>query len=190
MPEQIHRLFFALRPDAFVVGQASRVVAAVEGDGSVRGRWVKPSKYHLTVQFLGTHDGRPARIIEQARLAAAQVSLAPFDLVLDHVDTFGGHRRPPCVLRCTAESDASVQTLRSALGRALRAEGLAHLLEDRFTPHLTVGYAERKLAAPIAVPPITWQVREFALIESHGAEATHALLDRWRLQHPPHEMSR
>src|SRR5512144_2068594 len=112
MPEQIHRLFFALCPDAFVVDQVSRVVAAVEGDGSVRGRWVKPSKYHLTVQFLGTHDGRPARVIEQARLAAAQVTLAPFDLVLDHVDTFGGHRRPPCVLRCTAESDASVQTLR------------------------------------------------------------------------------
>lgn len=183
MPEQIHRLFFALRPDAFVLDQVSRVVSALELERSVRGRWVKPSRYHLTVQFLGTHGSRPERIIELARIAAAQVSLAPFDLMLDHVDTFGGHRRPPCVLRCTAESDASVQTLRSALGRALCANGLAHLLEDRFTPHLTIGYAERKLPAPIPVLPIRWQVREFELIESHGAEARHELVDRWSLQH-------
>lgn len=190
MPEQIHRLFFALRPDAFVLDQVSRAVAAVKAEGSVRGRWLKPSKYHLTVQFLGTHDGRPERIIELARMAAAQVNLAPFDLVLERVDTFGGHRRPPCVLRCTADSDTSVQTLRTALGRALCAQGLAHLLEDRFTPHLTIGYAERRLPAPIAVAPIRWQVRQFELIESHGAEATHELLDRWSLQHPPQEMSR
>ena len=181
MPGQVHRLFFALRPDTLVADRIARAVAAVNAEGSVRGRSVKPSKHHLTVQFLGTHDGQPARIIEQARVAAARVRLAAFDLVLDRIDTFGGHRRAPCVLRCTADSDASVQTLRRVLGEALVAEGLAHLLEDRFTPHVTIGYAERQLPAPIAIAPITWRVREFALIESHGAEASHVLLDRWSL---------
>lgn len=181
MPEQIHRLFFALHPDPLVAGEIGRAVAAIQAGGCVRGRWVKPPKRHMTVQFLGTHDARPERVVEQARLAAAQVRLAPFDVVLDRVETFGGHRRSPCVLRCTPDTDAAVRTLHSALGKALAMAGLAQLLEGRFAPHVTIAYVDGSLAKPIAIPPITWPVREFSLVESRGAETSHEVLDRWSL---------
>ncbi|HSE11426.1 MAG TPA: 2'-5' RNA ligase family protein, partial [Rudaea sp.] len=141
MIEQTHRLFFALRPDPPAAGEIERAAAVIKAGGRVRGRWVKPPKYHMTVQFLGNHSGRPADVIEKARTAAAQVRMTPFDVVLDHVATFGGHRRSsPCLLRCTPDSDNSVLALRSALGEALAGAGLAGLLEDRFTPHVTIAY--------------------------------------------------
>ena len=182
MPEQIYRLFFALHPDASAAAEIERVVAALKTGGSVRGRWLNMQKHHATVQFLGTHAGRPGAIIEQARVAAAQIRLAPFEIVLDRVETFGGHRQAPCVLRFTPDSDKSVRTLHSVLGKALAAAGLAHVLEGRFTPHLTIAYVNRHLTEPIAVAPIAWRVRDFALVESH--ESRHAVLDRWSLPPP------
>lgn len=181
MPEQVHRLFFALRPDAFVADQISQVAATVKDEAILRGRWVKPHRYHLTVQFLGTHAERPVRSIDQACVAAVQVRLEALDLVLNRIETFGGHRRAPCILRCTEESDTAVQALRTVLGESLAAERLAHLLEDRFTPHVTIGYVERQLPEPIAISPIPWRVCEFTLVESRGGANTHAVLGRWSL---------
>lgn len=182
MRAQTYRLFFALHPDASAAGEIEHVVAALKIGGSVHGRWVKAQKHHVTVQFLGTHAGRPGAIIEQARGVAAQIRLAPFEIVLDRVETFGGHRQAPCVLRCAPDSDKYVRTLHSMLGKALAAAGLARLLEGRFTPHVTIAYVNRHLAQPMPVAPVAWQVREFALVESD--EARHAVLDRWSLSPP------
>ena len=181
MPGQTHRLFFALRPDAQVSGEIERAVAAIHASGCVRGRWVNPSKYHITVQFLGNHSGRPADIVERACAAAEQVSIAPFEVVLDRVATFGGHRKSPCILRCTPGSERAVGILRSALGEALAAGGLGHLLEERFTPHVTIAYIEGRLGEPVTIEPIAWQVREFALVESRVAQPGHEALARWAL---------
>lgn len=135
----------------------------------------------MTVQFLGSHPGRPEAIIERACLAAARVKIAPLEIILDRVATFGGHRKSPCVLRCTPDSERAVGFLRSALGEALAAAGLADLLEDRFTPHVTIAYIDGRLGEPVAIEPIAWQARDYALVESHGAEACHEVLAQWPL---------
>jgi 2'-5' RNA ligase len=181
MPGQTHRLFFALLPDARVAGEIETAAAAIKGSGRIRGRWVKPSKYHLTVQFLGDHTTHAVRIIEQARTAAGNVRLAGFDVVLDRVETFGGQRRSPCLMRCTPASDRSTGSLRSALGDTLAGAGLSELLEDRFTPHVTIAYVDENLDAPIAVQPVCWHVGAFALVDSHVGESRHEVLDRWCL---------
>jgi RNA 2',3'-cyclic 3'-phosphodiesterase len=182
MPDETRRLFFALRPDSRVGGEIERAAALVNAGGRVRGRWLQPSKYHMTVQFLGNHPGRPAGIIERACMAAARPRIAPFEVVLDRVATFDGHRKSPCVLRCTPDSEQAVEALRSALGEELATARLADLLESSlFTPHVTIAYVEGSLAEAVPVESIAWQVREFALVESHVRESRHEVLAQWQL---------
>ena len=115
-------------------------------------------------------------------MAAAQLRIAPFEVVLDRVATFDGHRKSPCVLRCTPDSEQAVEALRSALGEALATARLADLLESsRFTPHLTIAYIDGSLAQPVAVQSIVWPVREFALVESHVRESRHEVLAQRQL---------
>jgi len=182
MSEPIHRLFFALRPDAAAAGEIESAAAAIKASGRLLGRWVQPSKHHLTVHFLGNHAGRPENLIERARAAAARVRLAPFEIVLDRAETFGARRQSPCVLRCTPQSDGLLEALRAALGGVLADAGLARWLEKRFTPHVTIAYVEGTLSEPIAIPATAWNVQDFALVESHGAAAQHEVLAQWPLR--------
>ena len=182
MSEPIHRLFFALRPDAAAAGEIESAAASIKASGRLRGRWVQPSKHHLTVHFLGTHSGRPESLIERARVAAAQVRLASFEIVLDRVETFGARRQSPCVLRCAPQSDRLLEALRATLGAELAEAGLARWLEKRFTPHVTIAYVDGTLDEPIAIPAVAWRARDFALVESHGAAAQHEVLAQWPLR--------
>ena len=184
MSEPIHRLFFALRPDADVAREIERTAATIKASGRVSGRWVQPSKHHLTVYFLGSHAGRPANLIELARAAAQRVRLAPFEIELERVETFAGHRQSPCVVRSSPHSDRSLAVLRSKLTGALAGMGLAERLERRFTPHVTIAYVDGSLDEPIEITPIVWRVQDFALVESQGASASHEVVDQWPLCEP------
>jgi 2'-5' RNA ligase len=177
----IHRLFFALRPDAEAGREIENTAATIKASARVRGRWVQPSKHHLTVHFLGSHAARPVNLIERARAAAQRVRFAPFDIELVRVETFGGRRQSPCVMRSSARSDRSLEVLRAKLGDALAEAGLEEWLEQRFTPHVTIAYVDGQLDESIEIPAIAWRVRDFALVESHGATARHDVLDQWPL---------
>ncbi|HET7062968.1 MAG TPA: RNA 2',3'-cyclic phosphodiesterase [Rudaea sp.] len=184
MSEPTHRLFFALRPDAAVAREIECAAASIKASGHVRGRWVQSSKHHLTVHFLGSHAGRPTSLIERAHGAAQRVRIAPFEIELERVETFGARRQSPCVLRCSPHSERPLEMLRTTLGEALADAGLARWLEQRFTPHVTIAYVDATLDEPITIPAITWRVQNFALVESHGATAQHEVLDRWPLRVP------
>jgi len=184
MSETAHRLFFALRPDAAVAREIECAAESIKASGRVRGRWVQPSKHHLTVHFLGSHAGRPVRLIERAHAAAQHVRIAPFEIELGRVETFGARRQSPCILRCSSHSDRPLGMLHAALAAALADEGLARWLEQRFTPHVTIAYVDGILDEPITIPAITWHVQNFALVESHGAVAQHDVLDQWPLRGP------
>jgi 2'-5' RNA ligase len=184
MSEPTHRLFFALRPDAEVAREIESAAASIKASGRVRGRWVQSSKHHLTVHFLGSHAGRPASLIERVRAAAQPIRITPFEIELERIETFGAHRKSPCVLRCSPYSDRLLEMLRAALGESLADAGLARWLEQRFTPHVTIAYIDGTLDEPITIPAITWRVRNFALVESHGATAQHEVLDQWPLRDP------
>jgi len=114
-------------------------------------------------------------------MAAAQLRIAPFEVVLDRVATFDGHRKSPCVLRCTPDSEGAVEALRAALGEALARHDLADLLESRFTPHVTIAYIDGSLVQAVPIESIVWPVREFALVESHVRESRHEVLAQWQL---------
>jgi 2'-5' RNA ligase len=180
MPAQIHRLFFALRPDAALLEDIERATRKLKAACHVRGRWLKPEKLHVTVQFLGDFpavDGVVARACE----GAVNVRCAPFEFTLDRVDTFPRRFNPPCVLRCAPASEEPLQVFARELANALAAAGLAEHLETRaYVPHLTVAYADSELPKPMEIAPICWQAHDFYLVDSSGG--AHHAIARWPLR--------
>ena len=179
MPAQIHRLFFALRPDATLRGEIERSVQALKAAGRVHGRWLRPEKLHMTVRFLGDFAVADD-IARRASHAAAGLHFAAFEFVLDRAETFPRKFNPPCVLRCAGNSEAALQHFAHELGDVLAAAGLAEFLQARaYVPHVTIAYAERELPKPVALAPILWGAREFCLIDSVGG--AHNEIARWPL---------
>lgn len=85
-PVEVHRLFFALLPDAATRGQFVGVTAALKANhSSLRARWVKPTRYHATLYFLGDYPMLRPEIAAAAKDAADIVRGAPFAWMNDCV---------------------------------------------------------------------------------------------------------
>ncbi|KRE89403.1 hypothetical protein ASG87_03420 [Frateuria sp. Soil773] len=182
-PAEVHNLFFALLADDDVRVRIARVADALKADGRLRGQWVKPANYHVTLHFLGGHaDLRPA-MVDAASQAAAGVRCAPFELVLDRLTGFRG-RRPPCVLGCL-DTPAGLAALWEALRDRLIRHGLGGGLSRSFTPHATLAYADRLLDAPPPFAPVHWPVRDFALVHNKVGSGAYRVLGRWPLTAGP-----
>lgn len=51
---------------------------------------------------------------------------------------------------------------------------------DTFVPHITMIYADKAIA-PQAIEPVSWTVRDFALIHSERGLTRYNILERWPL---------
>jgi len=181
MRAQVHRLFFALKPDTATAAAIARAAEQVKATKLVHGRWPRGDKHHLTLHFLGDHAPFPDDVVARARAAAAQVVCAPFSFVLDHATSFGDRREAPCVLRCAPGSEQPLQMFHRELEAALQHVGLGEHLEHRpFAPHVTIARGTA-LAKPVAVAPIVWQACAFALVDSLVGKSIYDELGQWPL---------
>lgn len=178
-PAPHHRLFFAVFPD----DGARRAIALLAEDmrlkRMLRGRWVDPLRYHMTVHFLGNHAELRQDLVDRAEVAATQVQLPAFVLSLERLAGFPG-RKPPGVLRC-ADGTTPVHALWQALRRELVDVGLGAALEAEFTPHITLFYGDGAMLDPVAIEPIAWTVREFVLVHSVAGRKDYRIVARWAL---------
>jgi 2'-5' RNA ligase len=181
MDPATHRLFFALRPPAPVTLAIEQVVSQLKTAGRVHGRWLEPSKYHITLHFLGTYDHFPDDVLARATAAIAHFTAHVQDVEFDRVATFARDRSPPCVLRCSPQTEAGLQEQARRLRGALAAAGVDMHEEHAYTPHLTIGYSDHALAEPVPIAPLAWRPHEFVLIDSHVGTGRHAQLARWLL---------
>lgn len=172
-------LFFALRPPPPVAAQAVELAQALLGRQGRQGRPATAERLHVTLHYLGDYPGIPPSLLLRAGEAAAQLAVSPFDLRLDRVGSFAGHRdRRPCVLTGEGAGIAGILALHAALGQALLRQGLRP--NSNFTPHMTLFYGE---AVPsTAVEPLAWQVGEIALIRSFLGQGRYQEEGRWRLR--------
>lgn len=176
-----HRLFFALWPDEATRARMAEAAASLRAQHCPGGRWIKPHRYHLTLQFLGNHTALPDDLVEQAIAAAGEVSVAAFDLILDCAGSFRNNSIP-WWLGCL-ELPEPLYRLWQAIGVSLRKRGIVSEKSSRLVPHVTV---LRDASAPLPsapIAPIVWPIAEFVLIHSRlGARSEYALLHRWPLR--------
>lgn len=176
-----HRLFFALWPGEGVRASLSAAAGGLRSAHPVRGRWLAPQRYHLTLRFLGDCDG--AR--ESAALrAGAMVRAAGFDLAIDRAGSFGG-RSIPWWLGC-GQLPPALRGLADALDAALRLTGLGVQPGPAFVPHVTVLRDAQARLPDLPIAPVSWPVRDFVLVHSvPGSQSGYHVLARWPLRAPP-----
>ena len=174
-----HRLFFALVPPDPVRARFAEAAAGLRVRGGVTGRWVRPTRYHLTLAFLGDHPMLEASLLArlQARGRATAAAVVPFEWRADRIDSLHG-RRPPCVL-LGASPCAPLQALHERLREAPPAPAADH----PFVPHVTVAYTEHPL--PAAVPlerALAWPVSAIELLHGEPGRPDYRSLGRWPLE--------
>jgi len=167
-----HRVFFALWPEAATRGAISRATrAAVQSSG---GRPVAKERLHLTVAFLGELT---AAGLETARAVPPLALGGPFELTLDTIGVW-----PESKVLWLAPSTAPLPLgeLEARLWDALAERGF-RADERVYRPHVTLARRARPIEA--AVEPVSWTVRDLALVESFpdGRNVHYEVLERWPL---------
>jgi 2'-5' RNA ligase len=172
----MHRLFFALWPDATLrrgIAEAAEANPAVCKAG---GRAEAADRYHLTLRFLGDFDVLPPGTLDALGAAATGVAIrSPFELLLDRIGSFGAGR--VVWMGCQAPPPQLVQ-LHRELGEALAAADIASKESSAFVPHLTL---RRHAHGTIeqTIPPLRWWARGFVLIDSTAG--AYRIVGRWPL---------
>ncbi len=166
-----HRVFFALWPDDATRGAISR--ATREAVRTSAGRPIAKDRLHLTLAFLGELSSAGLEIARQV----PPISVGPFELALDALGVW-----PESKVLWLAPSDPplALAELEGNLWDALIERGFHG--EDRiYRPHVTL--ARRARAVEATLEPVTWAVRDLALVESfpdrHNVH--YEVLERWPL---------
>jgi len=144
------------------------------------GRCVEPERLHVTLHWLGDHDGVPNDLIRRARRACSDVEMAPFGVCFDRIGSLGGAEMGGLVLT----GSAGLKTLRQfqhVLAREMDAAGIGHCIRKRFNPHVSLFYGRQHVARE-TVAPIRWTVDELVLVDSLVGDGVHVDLDNWPLQ--------
>ncbi len=150
------RLFFALWPDDVVLERLAKLRREL---GLNEGKPVDSEKFHITLLFLGEV---PEDRIEDLKMLAESLQLAPCDLTLDRLE----HWVRPAVLCLTAKAvPEPLAELVKALKRGVRKLGFKP--EKRpFRPHLTLARKVKRRVVGCEIEPIHWPVHEFTLVAS------------------------
>lgn len=160
------RLFTALEVPEDVGAALSTYRGGLSG-----ARWIDAENYHVTLRFLGDIDEDAA---QEAAYLLGRVRRAPFDLVVEGLDAFGGSR-PRALIAKVAASPAVIE-LQAEHERLMRRACLP-AEKRKFMPHVTL--ARLRDASPRAVadylglrggpPRIAFRAERFVLYSSRDS---------------------
>lgn len=139
-------------------------------------RWTAAANLHLTLRFLGDTTAEQVRQVQVALAAAATVS-TPLALAVGGLGCFPHFRRPKIVWLALSGEVTPLTALQERCERAAHNAGFAP--EERpFTPHLTIGRAQRN-ATPAQLQRCGECLQRLAPTwESSGAQAATCAVDR------------
>lgn len=178
--KELHNLFFALLPDDTTRTGIVVVADRLQHDHPQAGRWLKPSRYHMTLQFIGEHAALSPALVAAACATAAGVEARTFELTLDTIGSFANARVG--WLGCK-RMPQPLANLFDQLGAALRANGVPVLGSARLAPHVSLVRDARQVFEQPLSPALAWHVDELVLIDSQTKPfRPHRILGRWKLR--------
>jgi 2'-5' RNA ligase len=173
-----NRLFFAIYPEAEAARRAYALGEDLRRTHGLRGKVRGVDRLHVTLLFLNDFEDEAADVVAAAGEVAASLKAEPFEVEFDCVMSFPRKSNRPLVLRgggALGPLEAFQRRLEEALcSRFVLAPG-------SYAPHLTLLYDDRKVSRR-PIEPISWTVREFALVRSLLGQSRHVTVARWPLQ--------
>jgi 2'-5' RNA ligase len=180
MTNALYGLFFAALPDAQAAAQIERRAMAFQKDLGLEGAPLSADQFHITLYYLGAHNGLPQGIVAKAIETAAALKAAPFDVTFDCARSFAGKSRSRPLVLGSRKNLAALSAFQQKLRAALRQAGLDNWSQPSFTPHVTLLY-DRRGVPDQDVDPVSWTVNEFSLVRSLHGLSRHEPMARWPL---------
>ncbi|MGS5087159.1 2'-5' RNA ligase family protein [Hydrogenophaga sp. A37] len=179
-----HDLYFMLHlPDAIakaIVCHQRQLNASYRGPSKP----MDPDRLHTTLVPLGSYEQRiPLEVLRVARKSGALLDEAPFRVCFDTLQSRGQQRELGTVeLAGHGQGVQPLYRLRRQLVDALRQAGWPpECIRQSFYPHITLDYRHEPVGVR-RIKPLTWEVTEVQLVDSHYGEGRHEVLARWPLQ--------
>ena len=152
------RIFFGLWPDRELRETMAQQQQLLELQSKVS-RYVPAHNLHLTLHFIGNvPEDRVICMQEQA----TAVSAKPFEITLDNLGFF---KKPRVSWFGCSMIPEELRLLHRRLGEKLANCGF-QAEQRRYNPHVTIARKQLRGPTESTVPPMTWAVSEFVLIES------------------------
>ncbi len=141
-------------------------------------------RLHTTLVPLGSYEDRiPAEVLRVVHGAGALVHEAPFRVCFDTLQSRSPRRDIGTVE--LAGRGAGVQPLfrlrRQLVDALINAGWPSGWIRASFYPHITVDYRHEPVDMQ-RVTPLTWDVTELLLVDSHYGQGRHEVLASWPLQ--------
>jgi 2'-5' RNA ligase len=168
-----HSLFCALRPPPDVASDLWDDFAWLPPEDDR----VEPERQHVTLLAIGAWPAHPAETVRRVRGVCAALVAPSFRVVFDHLIVADR------ILLKPSEPVPALARFQIRLASSLAHAGLVAPGQYRFSPHLTLSYRTRA-REPIFLPPVSWPVRDFVLLESLVGQRTQIERGRWRLGEP------
>lgn len=133
----VHRLFFAVRPDAKARLMAVDATQRQMDAQSLSGGLVAPERLHVTLHWLGDHGDVPHELLRRAKDAGATVAAAPFGVGFDCIGSLGRAGVGGLTLTGSVELK-ELRQFQRALATAMEASGIGQHIRKRFNPHVSL----------------------------------------------------
>ncbi len=178
------RVFFALWPTAAERDQLAAWLMLLHR--LYGGRVLRSETLHNTLVFIGEV---PEVDLPKLQAAANEIRSDPFELCLDEA-RYWGHNH--IVYAVPSQPPPQLARLATTLARHLKKHEVQFDQRD-YQPHVTLLRNARQAHTPLPpMPPVCWQISDFALMQSLNQEgrANYRVLARFPLHHRPESSGR
>ncbi len=174
-PQAEYNLFLGLLLDEALFRTVTRRVQLSCQKHGLTGKPIAPERLHVSLLSFDPSDEEVQRI----QAGAGAFRFPPFELTFDVALSFR-NRRATCPFVLTCEHKGSVHAFHAAV-HAWFSEGGEKSKKPSFTPHMTLVWDQKMIPKYVLERPLSWTVRDFALIRSHVGKSRYDILGRWPL---------
>jgi 2'-5' RNA ligase len=173
-------LFLAIRPPAGIGSRIVELAGRLGVELGIAGRPLLRRRLHIALWSFPIQDGVPDASIRAIVKVADTLVAEPFDVTFDHAESFPGKASSLPFVLSAGEGVSALIEFQRKVHLALARAGLAPNAPVEFVPHITLLH-DRAFVPRIAVPPVTWTVKDFVLIHIMVGSTRPIELERWSL---------
>lgn len=178
------RLFVAIEVPLKIRQELIQIQNAIRSSGCCLGTYPSSAMMHATIQFLGWHDTSHTDAIVST---LQSIKAASFTITFDAIDVFKKHGHPAVIYAKSTSPELAM--LAQHISQA--AAPFNEPDNKPFVGHLTLMRIKAieneqlfyELLASLSIPPLTWKIDSFSLMESkiENGQRTYQELARFPL---------